>query len=260
LNRHPLAGVQAKLERASEHLNALGEETNAFFNGHPYEVRGEFEPDSSSYVFRLEVIEEPPARLGAILGDFAHNCRSALDHVVWQLVLRDGGTPGRHNQFPIFDTEAQFIEQVVCARRGPLTGVDPHSDEWALIEGQQPYHVASGEPFLPVLAWLSNEDKHRIVHPVLGFTRGPKTKPTIVGNEDAGELAQVTMGVTRRLEDGAEIARVQLQPRGPNPQVQMQATVACAITFGERLLKSDVLPPLHEYVVTLAAHLARGFS
>jgi hypothetical protein len=42
---------------------------------------------------------------GVRVGEFAHDLRSALDNLVWQLVLVNGKEPGDHNQFPIY-TEA----------------------------------------------------------------------------------------------------------------------------------------------------------
>jgi hypothetical protein len=42
-----------------------------------------------------------------ILGDVVHNWRSALDHLVWQLVLLDTGEDGTpEHQFPIASTGA----------------------------------------------------------------------------------------------------------------------------------------------------------
>ena len=39
--------------------------------------------------------------LGLILGDYIHNLRGALDHLVNQLAVLAGQAPGRKHQFPI---------------------------------------------------------------------------------------------------------------------------------------------------------------
>lgn len=197
-----------------------------------------------------------------ILGDFAHNVRSALDHLVWQLVIRDGGKPGRHNGFPIYDTEAEYVASVVEKPLGPLAGINRASDEWAFIERQQPYHVTQGEPYLPILRYLSNHDKHRIVHPTLGVMGGfMEAGPAkVAANEAAGEVTRLTVAHARRIHDGAEVARAYITPRGPNPHVEVEGKMALQIAFGERLLKSEVLPPLHEYVAGLCATVAQGFQ
>jgi hypothetical protein len=42
-----------------------------------------------------------PVRLALALGDFVHNARSGLDHLVWAAVHANGATPHRANTFPI---------------------------------------------------------------------------------------------------------------------------------------------------------------
>ena len=102
-----LDGPLAKLDWAEQHLAKLDAEIQAFYagsvdEGQPYEVRSEFRPDTSEYVFWIEVVREPPAALGLILGDFAHNVRAALDHLVCQLARLDNPSdPCGSTQFPI---------------------------------------------------------------------------------------------------------------------------------------------------------------
>jgi hypothetical protein len=47
---------------------------------------------------------------GIIVGDIAHNLRSSLDHLVWQLVLQNRRLPSRRNQFPIMVTSRAWDE------------------------------------------------------------------------------------------------------------------------------------------------------
>jgi hypothetical protein len=39
----------------------------------------------------------------AIAGDVFHNLRTALDHVAWQFVLLEGGTPNETTTFPLLE-------------------------------------------------------------------------------------------------------------------------------------------------------------
>ena len=45
-----------------------------------------------------------------ILGEILYDLRSSLDHLVWQLVLANGQTPGRHNEF-LITTDHQSWQQ-----------------------------------------------------------------------------------------------------------------------------------------------------
>ena len=66
----PLLGCRLKLQGAWRHRQALGEELQMFLE------RADPEPS--------------PLHLGVIVGDFLHNLRCVLDHLVWQLVVLNG--------------------------------------------------------------------------------------------------------------------------------------------------------------------------
>ena len=98
-----------------------------------------------------------------VIGDIAHNLRSALEHVTWQLVLANGGRPklgAGGTQFPILAEEPPAPLEV---RAHPGPGVS--TDALRIIEAAQPYK--DPEPMmrqhnsLAVLAHVSNTDKHR---------------------------------------------------------------------------------------------------
>jgi hypothetical protein len=144
----PLLGCRLKLHGAWQHRQALGTELQAFLE------RSDPEPS--------------PLHLGVIVGDFLHNLRCVLDHLVWQLVELNGAKPGKHNQFPIFDTPKAYKEKAGRYLRGV------HPDHEALIETFQPYHL-DGDPsyhYLAVLRNLSDIDKHRFVHPAVIVSEG----------------------------------------------------------------------------------------
>jgi hypothetical protein len=157
----PLLGCRLKLQAAWRHRQALGQELQAYL------ARDDPEPS--------------PPHLGVIVGDFLHNLRCVLDHLVWQLVELNGGQPGEHNQFPIFDTPEAYRKK---AGRF-LSGVAPIHK--AIIERFQPYHLDSEPAYhnLAVLRNLSNIDKHRFVHPVV-----------IVGEGDQREVRFTELEVT----------------------------------------------------------------
>jgi hypothetical protein len=157
----PLLGCRLKLQGAWRHRQALGEELQMFLE------RADPEPS--------------PLHLGVIVGDFLHNLRCVLDHLVWQLVVLNGQEPSDHNQFPIFDTPDAYKKKAGRYLRGIA------ADHRALVETFQPYHLGddAASHYLAVLRDLSNIDKHRFVHPVV-----------IVGEGDAREVRFTELEVT----------------------------------------------------------------
>lgn len=154
----PLLGCRLKLQQAWRHRQKLGEA-----------IATEWRP-----------AEPPPLHFGVILGDFLHNLRGVLDHLIWQLVLLNENEPTRATGFPICDSREDFDKLAKRCLRG-LT-----DDQYALVEEYQPYRLGDEAPFhyLAVLRDLSNTDKHRFVHPtdtVLQETSEPVLVFTRVG-------------------------------------------------------------------------------
>lgn len=254
-----LDGPFAKIDRAKEHLALLDEETAAFFEGQPIELLGQFEPDTSEYVFRAKVLREPPARLGVIVGDFAHNLRSALEHLTYQLVLlaENEALWSRCHQFPTLATSrADFAGQ---APRN-LAGIDPN--HIATIERAQPYNASDPDAHvLAILNWLTREDKHKLVHPTVGFIR-PDRQPNLrfTANHDAGAIRQRWIARSRRVQDGADVVRIKLAPLGTKPEMQMHGQLPLDIAFGERALRGTALQEIEAWVRAFIEGFAGDFA
>lgn len=84
---------RTKIARAREHLASLTEEVSIFLAAAPYRVETSREGDD--VVVRVHDLARIPPRLSLIVGDAAHNARSALDHLVVGLAERGQGTLGR---------------------------------------------------------------------------------------------------------------------------------------------------------------------
>lgn len=156
-------GIRAKIERANLHLHELKKEAEAFFESKPYKVVTELDAKKVEYVLSAQVERSLPVALGVILGDYVHNLRSALDHLITGLVLLNGEVPDRKNEFPIYESEALFEARVLRPRsRGKSSALRGVSDEAvAIITGCQPYQpapVAGEVSVLSVLHQLSNVD------------------------------------------------------------------------------------------------------
>ncbi len=171
-----LAGVDLKLGRAKECLATLHAERSRFLELHRNRVVHHYNADQTSYVFRVEG-ELPPLALGITIGEFAHALRSALDNLLWQLILARDGTPVEGvTQFPINEDEADFEGK---PRRKGLwaTEADRLTDgvlpEYrTFIKSAQPFNTGTNcyrraDPAwdeLAMLAHVNNVDKHRFVH------------------------------------------------------------------------------------------------
>lgn len=155
---HPLEGARLKIGRAGEHLSTLKVGLRDYEARAPYELVKEPHPDYQWHVVRAKVREEPPVRLGLIVGDFLNNLRAALDHVAWQLALLKTTSPSWNTQFPVFGKPPIDKRQI---RDIPVEAAD-------VMERLQPYHRLYGLNTDPL--WILHEgcrfDKHRTITPL----------------------------------------------------------------------------------------------
>ncbi len=194
-----LAGAWTKLARAEVHLQTLTTELRAFLDAEPYSFRTRLDYENSRYVFYVERVDEPPLRFGAIIGDFVHNLRSALDHLTWQLAFKHYGGEippkfWRGISYPIAPTLTAFRSLRV------LDHLDPEHVafmERFQTEHRNPYNA------LTLLHDLWNTDKHRVIHAAL-VTVGDS--PQFKGNEDA-EIREVWYAKGEQLVVGAKFRR-----------------------------------------------------
>jgi hypothetical protein len=213
---HPLDGPRLKIERAGKHLNNLERHMRLFREKQPEVLTHQPEPDAADYVYYR--LGQAPASFGLFVGDFAHNLRSALDHLAWQLALLTTKTPGDRTEFPIFEKEP---EKGFLTAEGVKRRIGDIPDEaQRLIEALQPYHRPEGAQRDPLwqLHRLDVIDKHRLLvaqatHP---------TFPLMLNDR------QRTMGQVRRLDDGTIVLRV---PGWANPQQTFEPHYAVGITF-----------------------------
>jgi len=183
--------------------------------------------------------ESPPLRFSVICGDTVHNLRSALDHLVWQLVLSEGRKrPGSRNFFPIYTDFDDFIREVRSrkkkSRPGPLEGINPKGDAWTFIEDLQPYkrRELGMDPRahqLAVLNRLSNTDKHRTLHVYMAFAGRESVESMVEWNPAAVLLEKRHGSLPLSLEHETEVLRLRFSETGPDPQVKVRMNGA--ITF-----------------------------
>jgi len=267
---HRLGGVLAKFNRSSELFDVLRAEIGDFLDSDPgpHFSRGEFDADSWEWIERFHG-REPPLRWGVILGECVHNLRSALDHLICQVTLLDGGRMDdcADTQFPIASKSEQQFENM-ADRRLPACFSDKHR---AMVKEPQPYHAGDGADRHPLslLADLSNADKHRVLNASVSFMDSdPKeVLDRLVGSyQGGGEPSPVhSWWMVKRgqhLEDGTPWFRIVFDravlTEAP-VNVEMSGNLSLGIAFGEIGLDSRSFKKVGEYVWLVIERFAREF-
>ena len=168
-------GINAKIRRAGDQTSSLKDDMEKFCADIRQSIVHEFSQDADEqvWVFR-DATPTVPIEWSVRLGEILYNLRSALDHLVWQLVLANGQNPGRHNAFPIVNKPCDW-QGATSQLKGVTLRVQ------AMIERLQPYTGGRDFPFDVWAFWtlhsLCNIDKHRYLHLV-----------TVVPDPDVDEI------------------------------------------------------------------------
>ncbi len=207
-----LDGINLKLSRAQEHLDALDAEVRGYIESRPYREVREYDPETHSRAVGLRIVESPRPEWSVRAGDCLYNLRSALDHIAWQLVLANNAQPTRKTEFPIFEHSHVYKNRVA----GKTAGIHPMAV--AVIEALQPYHrrkQALTHP-LQVLHDLNRIDKHQTLLLVGAWL------------PDAAEFHVNLPGHTN-----AQVFFFELTTRPPQDQVDMYAQSVLQVALEE---------------------------
>jgi hypothetical protein len=178
----------------------------------------------------------PSPVISLILGDAIHNLRSALDHLVFQLVVsnpdpdKPSDVPNDKTMFPICDTKHGFRRQV--DKLGRITGVS--DDVAAIIQRFQPYHRRDAGldhrvHALWLLNTLENIDKHRRMTIVAGVAIGHRASIQRADGTVTEHIARIGETV---LPDGATLWS--FTPPGPGEgDMEVKGTLFSTVAFNE---------------------------
>ena len=171
---HPLSKVGLKLDWAKIRLNMLDAQVRGFLDGDPYRIdpkpplpsrkpldevlidRADGAPNAIG-VFRI--VRRPPPSFSLIIGDYVHNLRCTLDHLVWQLSLLTTDTPHPYTQFPIFHKrEAEpsikgWTMDIPVEARNIITEMQPYNRPGFSVGHHRHYPLWQ-------IGHLDNRDKH----------------------------------------------------------------------------------------------------
>jgi hypothetical protein len=170
-----LDGALLKLERAARVCDLITDAAKNFIEGELSDGLQFAEPDLTKNGWHTLIVGPMPKAdpmLGVILGEFVHNVRSALDQMMWDLVVAAGEKPGNHTHFPVTESRAQWQDRIAASadKLPPTHGLS--TEALALVEQFQPFQLPRKErndaPLMRLVR-VSNEDKHRTLHVGLGI-------------------------------------------------------------------------------------------
>jgi hypothetical protein len=171
-----------KLFYSKMHLDALDIQITRYLE----------KPSGAVVIKQHGTIEEPsvtitanevPSIIRLIAGDAFQNLRSALDYLVWELVLANKGVPDEYNAFPVCRTPEGFKE----AKKRRLRDVDPEAT--AIVDQLQPHHFGQGNEGASsvfVLDQMANINKHRSI--LMARTRAFPLDEMTIPSADGGPL------------------------------------------------------------------------
>lgn len=249
-----------KIERAKKHIRDLEVAVKRFLDSNPYGLVPNEDTKAGKQPPRVSVREDPPDELSLIAGDAIHNLRSALDLLVWQLVLANGSTPHDRTGFPMFRSKEAFE----AGDMRPIVGVSSTAEE--AIKALKPY--PGGDDTLWSLHRLDIADKHRFLL-IVGLALRSVTMLMAFPGATEGIGLQIDLNQKEDkffpLKDGAELFpeffdALALTPLPIQPDFQLAFDVA----FGEgAVVKGEPLVPtlfqIADYVEGIVESFASEF-
>jgi hypothetical protein len=226
-----MVGVRLKIARGSAVLESL---LNHVSKALEESTIGNLRPNDDGTWSAFFALHEPPSPgWGLLLGDVAHNLRSALDNLITVLVVRNGHQPRRSNGFPVYIDESQWLNKVASRypTDGPLANVS--QQDYDRIAALQPFVGRNTEEAgltpLGALTRISNADKHGAIH--ASMTYQPDVKQSLVEVQPPVPVEIIwTPPPFTPIEDGAEMTRIRFLDEMP-PGVMVGINWPLAVMF-----------------------------
>ena len=174
------------------------------------------------------------------VGDCAHNLRSVLDHIAWELVSCSGQTPSTATQFPLKAIRPQQLS---------ITP-DPGIAAMEIVDQFQPYQSGGPHAVLALLHLLDIIDKHRellanvtaVDVPYFGTPEGVQVKDAYAYG---GALTQ-----------GARLMHALVDPPQPNGGLTGHATLAVKVAASINWTPILDAPPIDIFLRDAVNHVA----
>jgi hypothetical protein len=228
---HPLDGPRLKIRRAKEHIQTLNWDSQLFYGRQVGgATRGKLNKQTGLHRLTPAFGEvEYPAEWSVIIGEIAHDLRSALDQLVCHLAVK--GDPSKKRNYGFCDRDVAgfgvgfplFIYGPRAKRKKGDTkrifnpaALNYLKQEFrAKIRAAQPYYRRNGGRMSPLwlLHQLNNTDKHRLIVVVGGYA----TRISVTGLSNIGGAFGLQIGVPPKSHAqagavGSEQVDVQIYP------------------------------------------------
>lgn len=239
-----LESVNAKLQRAEQHTQALQDEIVPWLKMDTYAISPQINADSTRYSLIAHLVgKEPPLQRWTLMaGDSLHNMRCALDHLVYAIAVHESGTtpPPDENRlmFPITDTAAKFNESAQRTIRNVSVSVRD------AIEAVQPYNRPHPKlpPPLAILRDLENIDKHRLLRLAYAAISQGNVHLNGIQSPHVQQVQFVPYG--GEIKDSTEVFAIAFDAPNPNMKFEtVELDMAISLWHGKRH-PSD--PPWHD--------------
>ncbi len=247
-----------KVKRAQRHMVEIRHHARLYSERHPYEIvrTRPSKRNRSRWSYKIAFTEQPDPMIAVILGDFVHNLRSALDHMV---VACSPSNRRKSASFPILlndlwarDETGQFLIADDKGRESFDTAIAGlNAKARAVVIAAQPYRKGA-EAFrdiFGIISRLENADKHRELITVGTALQNPSIR-LIVRDEVKGGG---DFGVADFFHDGTEVLSFTGFPglRESEVQVQCSGTAMIAVKIAG-LGRNEPLSPFPLYKVMLS--------
>jgi hypothetical protein len=247
-----LRSVNAKIEWARKHAESVENEVMAWIQGSPYKGKPSVNRNHTLYTMTHLVLKAPSLeRWALMIGDFFHNLRSALDHLVYTIAVDvTGQNPpprARKWSFPVSRDCPDFTEK--------RWRVDPQNvlgdTVWTAIERVQPCHRPHPElpPLLRLLEEFDNADKHRLLQFATEDIVGGEIQNIHSARGQGLNIKEVR--VYKNPQHGTPIATISFNVPTPDVKYHFEALLALNLRHEHRPCEIGLL--LHQLPVEVEA-------
>lgn len=249
-----LYGVRAKISQAEHHLRnlkvSIKRRAASKKSGDTFRVDDE---RHGKLLIGRASVQEPALKWRLLVGDVAHNLRSSLDHLVYQLALLKNPAfkHERRTAFPIFTEKEEF-------RSKGMRRIGPHLPLSAtkIIVKHQPYKRPNPtRDSLWILSELDNIDKHRTIVALGKYFNLPDI---ILKSKSTGQSRRHVSSRRnefRPLRDGDEMFVVSYASStdGP-PEVDLDGLASLVSFEGTNICDGkNVIPLLRQLIATVTS-------
>jgi hypothetical protein len=251
-----LESALLKFEHAGRHLEALTETVDAYANSGRFKIKVSWTPNPPEYVLHGEVTDAIPVPdlISLQAADLVGNLRAALDHSVFDHVVKEGISRG----LPLTAKQEKAVKFPILEKEAAIDSPGWYAPAvLAVLEKHQPFHQSPAHDHpLARLNRLVNHDKHRVALVTSAAELLQEIEYTgpleHVSSEDALDGVEV--------KPGLKIMRVKFQAREPlkkHPQeyiTNMEFGFFASIDIPGANQSPHILPTLREirdYVQTV---------